>query len=168
MQKPTGKPLNPYICFSSYYLRYSQKYWQSLNLVVWPQTERKKYWRNFNLVVVLRSVLCYHKHCMRVFIWEHCRPLVWGAWTKPWVHRLIYRKYNWQCANAELAICTARVERHWVEPRALLHAFCHYALWAKIILADFHLAVSTQTTKPSNLIPRHIFRLYGIHTRDGS
>ena len=34
-------------------------------------------------------------------------------------------------------------------------------LWAKIILADFNLAVSTQTAKPPNLIPRQIFQLYG-------
>ena len=29
------------------------------------------------------------------------------------------------------------------------------------IMVDFNLAVSTQTAKPSNLIPRQIFRLYG-------
>ena len=48
------------------------------------------------------------------------------------------------------------------EPRALLHALRHYALQAKIILADFNLVVSTQTAKPPNLIPRQIFRLYGM------
>ena len=39
-------------------------------------------------------------------------------------------------------------------------------LQAEIILVDFNLAVSTQTAKPPNLIPRQIFRLYGtyIHT----
>ena len=70
--------------------------------------------------------------------------------------------YNWQCASAELAICTARVEGHRVGPRVLLHALRHYALWAKIILVDFNLAVSTPTTKPPYLIPRQIFRRYGI------
>ena len=35
------------------------------------------------------------------------------------------------------------------------------ALQVKIILADFNLAVSTQTTKPPNLIPRQFFQLYG-------
>ena len=34
-------------------------------------------------------------------------------------------------------------------------------LWAKMILADFNLVVSTQTAKPPNLIPHQIFRLYG-------
>ena len=59
----------------------------------------------------------------------------------------IYKKYNWQCASTELAICTARVEvPGQVEPRVLLHALCHYALQTKIILADFNLAVSTQTS----------------------
>ena len=75
----------------------------------------------------------------------------------------IYKKYNYQRANAELAICTARVEWHRVGPRALLHALCHYALWAKIILAEFNLAVSVEIAKPPNLIPRQIFRLYGTH-----
>ena len=59
----------------------------------------------------------------------------------------LHKKYNWQCASTELAICTARVEAPgMVEPRALLHALCHYALQAKIILADFNLAISTQTS----------------------
>ena len=31
------------------------------------------------------------------------------------------------------------------EPKAILHALYHYALQAKIILADINLAVSTQT-----------------------
>ena len=56
----------------------------------------------------------------------------------------IYKKYNWQRGSAELAKCTARVEGHRVEPRALLHALRHYALQAKIILEDFNLAVSIQ------------------------
>ena len=34
----------------------------------------------------------------------------------------IYKKYNWQRASAELAICTARVEGCRVDARALLHA----------------------------------------------
>ena len=68
--------------------------------------------------------------------------------------------------STELAICTARIEGCRVEPRALLHALCHYTLRAKIILADFNLAVSTQTAKLPNLIPRQIFRLYGMERED--
>ena len=43
----------------------------------------------------------------------------------------------------------------------LLHALHHYMLWAKIILADFNLAVSTRAAKLPNLIPRQISQLYG-------
>ena len=42
--------------------------------------------------------------------------------------------------------------------QVLLHALRHYALRVEII---FNLAVSTQTTKPPNLIPCQFFRLYG-------
>ena len=76
----------------------------------------------------------------------------------------IYKKYNWQQASAELAICTARVEEHHAGSRALLHALRHYALRVKIMLADFNLAVSTLTTKLPNLISRqclyqHVLKL---------
>ena len=47
-------------------------------------------------------------------------------------------------------------------PRVLVHALRHYMLQAKIMLADFNLAVSTQTAKLPNLIPHQIFQLYGI------
>ena len=45
-------------------------------------------------------------------------------------------------------------------PRVLLHSLRHYALQAKIILADFNLAVSTPTAKLPNLNPCQIFQLY--------
>ena len=32
-------------------LQYSWKYWRSLNLAVWSQTECKKFWQNLNMVV---------------------------------------------------------------------------------------------------------------------
>ena len=70
----------------------------------------------------------------------------------------------WQRASVELAISTACVEGCRGRPRVLLHALRHYALRAKIILADFNLAVSTLTAKPPNLIPHQIFWLYGIIT----
>ena len=37
-----------------------------------------------------------------------------------------------------------------------------YTYLRKKNLADFNLAVLTHTTKPPNLIPRQIFRLYGM------
>ena len=52
---------------------YSQKYWQSLNLLVWPQTEHKKYWRNLNLAVVPCGILRHLEH--HTFIRQCCRPL---------------------------------------------------------------------------------------------
>ena len=70
--------------------------------------------------------------------------------------------YNWQCAGAELAICTAHVEGRQVRPRVLLRALHHYALPAKIILVDINLVVSTLIIKLSNLIFHQIYRLYGI------
>ena len=72
----------------------------------------------------------------------------------------IYKKWNWQCASAELTTCTACLEGCRAGLRALLHALCHYTLQVKITLADFNSAVSTQTAKPPNLILRHIFQLY--------
>ena len=42
---------------------YSRKFWQSLNLAVWPQTECKNYWWNLNLAVAPRSILCHYKYC---------------------------------------------------------------------------------------------------------
>ena len=38
---------------------YSWKYWRSLNLAVWPQTNHKKYWQNLNLVMA--SQVCLSK-----------------------------------------------------------------------------------------------------------
>ena len=75
-------------------------------------------------------------------------------------HAFIWERYNWWCASIEPAICTASVWRRRVEPRVLLHESCHYVLRMKIILADFNLAVSIQTAKLPNLIPRQIFQLY--------
>ena len=38
-------------------ISYSRKYyWQSLNMVVRPQTKCNKYWRNINLTVVLPNI----------------------------------------------------------------------------------------------------------------
>ena len=98
------------------------------------------------------------------FIRERCRPRL--RYLNKAVSWQIYKKYNRQHASAKLDICTARIEGCRAGPRALLHALCHYALraWhrAKILLADFNLAVSIPTAKPANLIPRQIFRLYSI------
>ena len=59
----------------------------------------------------------------------------------------IYKKYTWQGASAESAICTACAEGNQAGPRCYCIMFGHYVLRAKIILADFDLAFSTPTTK---------------------
>ena len=93
----------------------------------------------------------------------------------------IYKKYNLQRASAELvsspgsanetsaelAMCTACVDECWVGPRVLLHALRHYTLRVKIISVDFNLAVSTWTTKLSNLIPCQIFYGYTVYAHLG-
>ena len=59
-------------------------------------------------------------------------------------------------------MCTAHIEGGRVGLRVLLHALRHYAMWAKIVLADINLAISIPTTKSPNLNPRQIFQLYSI------
>ena len=107
-----------------------------------------------------RIVLRHHKHCARIY--QGALPSSRLRYLNNAVSLQIYKKYDWQRANVALAICTARVEGRRAEARALLHALHHYALRAKVILADFDLAVLTPTAKPPNLIPCQIFRLYGI------
>ena len=91
---------------------------------------------------------------MCAFIRECCCPHL--RYLNKAVSLQIYKKYNWQCASAMLATCTARIKGWWVGPRALLHC----VFQAKIILADFNLAALTPTAKLPNLILCHIFRLY--------
>ena len=100
----------------------------------------------------------HHEHCVHVYL--EALPSSRLKYLNKVVSLKFYKKYNWQHAGAELAICTAREEGHWAGPRVLLHALCHYTLWVKI-LADFNLVVSTLTAKPPNLIPSQIFQLYG-------
>ena len=98
---------------------YSRKYWRSLNLVVWPQTERKKYWRNLNLAVALRSVKRHYKHCERVY--QGALPSSCLRYLNKAVSSQIYKKYNWQHVNDELAIRTACEKGRRAGPRALQH-----------------------------------------------
>ena len=50
---------------------YCRKYWQSLDLAVWPQTKLRKI---LNLVVAPCSVLHHHEHC--VCIYQGALPLI--------------------------------------------------------------------------------------------
>ena len=120
--------------------------------------ECKKYWQNLNLAVVAHNIyiiLIIAHVCIR----KRSHSL---TWSNPWVCKFT-EKYNGQCAGTKPAISTAHVVGHQVGPRVPLHAFCHYVLWAKMILVNFNLAVSIPTPlKLPNLIPRQIFRLYGM------
>ena len=88
-----------------------------------------------NLVVVPRSILHHYKHCTRVY--QGVLPSSPLKDFNKAVSQQICKKYNWQHVNTKLAICTAHIEGRQTGPRALLHALRHYALWAKITLADF-------------------------------
>ena len=70
-------------------------------------------------------------HPLRACVYqERCRSLVETLEES----RKFANLYNWQCAGAELATCTARVEGRQAGPRAcaLLHKLHHYALRVKI------------------------------------
>ena len=61
-------------------IRYSRKYWWSLNLAVWPQTERKKYWHKFGssariTVYYIIINIASASVSRSVFIRERCLPL---------------------------------------------------------------------------------------------
>ena len=131
-------------------------------MAVWPQTECK------TILVKLKfggGASHHHEHCVHVYL--EALPSSRLKYLNKVVSLKFYKKYNWQHAGAELAICTAHEEGHWAGPRVLLHALCNYTLWVKI-LVDFNLAVSTPTAKPPNLFPRQIFRLYGGYRMIGS
>ena len=85
------------------------------------------------------ALLC--EHAVMIF----CRALAYATTANVCLHLLMY----------------ARVEGRQAGSRALLHALRPYALWERIILTNFNLAVSTPTTKLPNLISCQIFRLYG-------
>ena len=128
------------------------KNWRSLNLAVRSQTKCKK----INQAVAAHSILCHHKHSACVY--QGVLPSFRLRYMNKAMSLQIYKKYNWQQASAKLVICTAHIEGHRAGPRALLHALHHYALRAKIKLADFNLAIlrpDRQITKfnfPSNFL----------------
>ena len=99
----------------------------TLRSVLITQTGCKKYWRNLNMAVTFHSVL--HKHCE--YIYQGALPSSCLRYLSKALSLQLYKKYDWQHASAELAICTAHVEGCRAGLRALLHA-----LRAKIILAD--------------------------------
>ena len=86
------------------HIPYSRKYWRSLNLAVWSQAAKIKILAELNLAVALRSVIC-HSHCERVY--QRALPSSCLRYLNKAVSSQIYKKYNWQHVNNELAIRTA-------------------------------------------------------------
>ena len=91
-------PLLKYSRFIVYVLLYSQKYWRSLILMVWPKTKSNKYWRNLNLAVAPHSVL-HHEQCAHVYQGALLSSRL--KYLNKAVTLQIYKKYNWQCAGAK-------------------------------------------------------------------
>ena len=149
------------LCMDDFYLPYSRKYWRSLNLAVWSQAAKIKILADLNLTVALRSVIRHYKHCERVY--QGVLPSFCLRYLNKAVGSQIYKKYNWQHVNDELAIRTAREKGAGRgQERYSMYYVLRIAGAANIILADFNLAVSTPTAKLPNLNPHQIFRLYGI------
>ena len=102
-----------------YSIPYSQKYWRSLNLAVWSQAAKIKILADLNLAVALRSVIHHYKHCERVY--QGALPSSCLRYLNKAVSSQIYRKYNWQHVNDQLAIRTACEKGRRTGPRALQH-----------------------------------------------
>ena len=86
---------------------------------------------------------------------EHCRPVAWNIWTKPW-----FCKFTAITGNVlVLAVFTAHVGTGQGQERCCMRYIIRHCV--KTILVDFNLAVSTLIAKPPNLIPRQIFQLNG-------
>ena len=73
---------------------------------------------------VVCRVLYHHKHCVRMYqgalLSSHLKYLNKATSLQ------VRKKYNWQCAGAEITICTGCVVEHQVGSRMLLHALHHY------------------------------------------
>ena len=82
----------------------------------------RKYWRSLNLAVVLCSVIRHYEHCERVY--QGALPSSCLRYLNKSVSSQIYKKYNWQHVNDELAIRTACEKGRRTGPRALQHVLC--------------------------------------------
>ena len=128
-------------------------------MAVWSQAaEIKIYMVDLNLAVALHSVIHHYKHCECVY--QGALPFSCLMYLNKAVSSQIYKKYNWQHVNDKLAIYVQLAKRG--QECYSMYYVLRIAGMANMILADFNLAVSTPTTKPPNLNPRQIFRLYGI------
>ena len=73
------------------------------------------------MVEALRSVLC-HINIAHVRLSGSIAVLSFEVLELSREFADLHKKYNWQRASTELAICTACIEGRRVEPRSLLHA----------------------------------------------
>ena len=105
-----------------FYIPYSRKDWRSLNLAVWSQAAEIKILADLNLAVALRSVIHHYKHCECVY--QGALPSSCLRYLNKAVSSQIYKKYNWQHVNDELAIRTACEKGRRTGPRALQHVLC--------------------------------------------
>ena len=78
------------------------------------------YWQNLNLAVVPHSILHHHEHCARVY--QGALLSSRFKYLNKAVSLQVYKKYSWQYAGVELALCTAHIDGHQAGPRMLLHA----------------------------------------------
>ena len=83
-----------------------------------PKPTIKKYWQNLNLAVASQVHLTSLK--------QHCHI---SLEVLEQSHE--FTNLNWQHASTKLATSTARIDGHWMGPRVLVHALCHYMLRTK-------------------------------------
>ena len=91
-------------------------------MAVWSQAAEIKILADLNLAVALRSVIRHYKHCERVY--QEALPSSCLGYLNKAVSSQIYKKYNWQHVNEELAIRTACEKGCRTGPRALQHVLC--------------------------------------------
>ena len=88
-------------------------------MAVWSQAAEIKILAYLNLAVALRGVTRHYKHCERVY--QGALPSSCLRYLNEAVSSQIYKKYNWQHVNDELAIRTACEKGRRTWPRALQH-----------------------------------------------
>ena len=100
---------------------FNRKYWSSLNLEVWPQTEQNKILVEFKFGGgASHSVLHHRKYCTCVY-----QKALLSSCLRLYLNQTVSSWNNWQRASAELAVCTARVEECQVGQRC----YCkHYVI----------------------------------------
>ena len=69
---------------------------------IWSQAAEIKILADLNLAVALHSVIRHYKHCERVY--RGALPSSCLRYLNKAVSSQIYKKYNWQHVNDELAI----------------------------------------------------------------